>query len=87
LTKQGASETVNAVTGKVRTIEYQGTWVKVTLEGATNEDFVVNLPDTEFFADPVNPGHTVQAYWKSLDVHPLVGGAGRSDRPYASGQN
>src|SRR5215472_3057053 len=87
LGKQSSAEIVNTVSGKVRTIEYQGTWVKVTLEGATNEDFVVNLPDTEFFADPVNPGHTVQAYWKSLDVHPLVGGAGRTDRPYASGQN
>jgi putative spermidine/putrescine transport system ATP-binding protein len=87
LTKQGTAETVNAVSGKVRSIEYQGTWVKVTLEGATNEDFVVNLPDTEFFADPVNPSDTVRAYWKSFDVHPLVGGAGRSDRPYASGQN
>jgi putative spermidine/putrescine transport system ATP-binding protein len=87
LTKQGTAGTVNAVSGKVRSIEYQGTWVKVTLEGATNEDFVVNLPDTEFFADPVNPSDTVRAYWKSFDVHPLVGGAGRSDRPYASGQN
>jgi putative spermidine/putrescine transport system ATP-binding protein len=85
LTRQGATGTVNAVTGNVRAIEYQGTWVKVTLEGAASEDFVVNLPDTEFFADPVNPGDTVRAYWKPLDVHPLVGGAGR--RPYASGQN
>src|SRR5215469_4194043 len=87
LTRQGATGTVNTVSGKVRAIEYQGTWVKVTLEGASSEDFVVNLPDTEFFADPVNPGDTVWAYWKPLDVHPLVGGAGRTDRPYASGQN
>jgi putative spermidine/putrescine transport system ATP-binding protein len=55
LTKQAPTGTVNTVSGKVRAIEYQGTWVKVTLEGATSEDFVVNLPDTEFFADPVNP--------------------------------
>ena len=87
LTKRGAMGTVNTVSGKVRAIEYQGTWVKVTLEGVTTEDFVVNLPDTEFFADPVGPGDTVRAYWKPLDVHPLMGGAGRTDRPYASGQN
>jgi putative spermidine/putrescine transport system ATP-binding protein len=87
LTRQGATGTVNTVSGKVRAIEYQGTWVKITLEGATSEDFVVNLPDTEFFADPVNPGDTVRAYWKPLEVHLLVGGAGRTDRPYASGQN
>jgi putative spermidine/putrescine transport system ATP-binding protein len=87
LTKRGAMGTVNTVSGKVRAIEYQGTWVKVTLEGVTSEDFVVNLPDTEFFADPVNPGDIVRAHWKPLDVHPLVGGAGRTDRPYAFGQN
>jgi putative spermidine/putrescine transport system ATP-binding protein len=78
---------VNTVNGKVRAIEYQGTWVKVTLEGARGEDFVVNLPDTEFFADPVNSGDAVRAHWKAFDVHPLSGGAGRTDRPYASGQN
>jgi putative spermidine/putrescine transport system ATP-binding protein len=87
LTKQDATGIVNTVSGKVRAIEYQGTWVKVTLEGATSEDFVVNLPDTEFFVDIVNPGDTVRAYWKPLDVHLLLGGAGRTDRPYASGQN
>ena len=87
LTKQDATGIVNTVSGKVRAIEYQGTWVKVTLEGATSEDFVVNLPDTEFFVDTVNPGDTVRAYWKPLDVHLLLGGAGRTDRPYASGQN
>ena len=47
------ADSVNAVIGKVREIEYQGTWVKVTLEGAGDEDFVVNLPDRDFLADPV----------------------------------
>jgi len=78
---------VNAVSGTVRAIEYQGTWVKVTLEGTGGEDFVVSLPDTEFFADPINAGDAVWARWTANDVHLLVGGAGRSDRPYASGQN
>ena len=87
LGKQAGAETVNAVNGKVRAIEYQGTWVKVTLEGASNEDFVVNVPDSEFFADPVGAGDVVRAHWTAQDVHPLIGGAGRSDRPYATGQN
>jgi putative spermidine/putrescine transport system ATP-binding protein len=87
LAKQTAGESVNAVSGRVRAIEYQGAWVKVTLEGASSEDFVVNLPDSEFFADPVNFGDAVRAHWTAGDVHPLSGGAGRSDRPYASGQN
>jgi putative spermidine/putrescine transport system ATP-binding protein len=87
LAKAAAASTVNAVSGKVRAIEYQGTWVKVTLVDASGEDFVVNLPDSDFFADPVKSGDIVWARWKATDVHPLIGGAGRSDRPYASGQN
>jgi putative spermidine/putrescine transport system ATP-binding protein len=87
LAKASGGPGVNAVSGKVRAIEYQGTWVKVTLEGASGEDFVVNVPDGEFFAAPVGAGDAVRAHWAASDVHPLAGGAGRSDRPYASGQN
>ncbi|HYZ41424.1 MAG TPA: TOBE domain-containing protein, partial [Stellaceae bacterium] len=86
-TGDGGADSVNAVNGKVRAVEYQGTWVKVTLEGAGREDFVVNLPEGEFFAVPVNAGDTVRAHWTASDVHLLIGGAGRSDRPYATGQN
>ena len=82
-----AEPSVNAVTGKVRAIEYQGSWVKVTIEGAGPEDFVVNAPDTEYFRDPVTFGDAVEARWESADVHYLVGGGGRTDRPYAMGQN
>jgi putative spermidine/putrescine transport system ATP-binding protein len=77
-----AGGSVNAVSGKVRAIEYQGTWVKVMLGIASGEDFIVNLPDSEFFADPVNTGDAVRAYWTVSDVHLLIGGTGRSDRPY-----
>ena len=90
LTKRTGGEgadSVNAVNGRVREIEYQGTWVKVTLEGAGDEDFVVNLPDSDFLADPVDAGDAVRAHWTASDVHLLIGGAGRSDRPYATGQN
>jgi putative spermidine/putrescine transport system ATP-binding protein len=80
-------DTVNTVTGKVRVTEYQGSWVKVTLEGVSPEDFVINLSDSEFFAKPVKAGDIVDARWSSADVHILAGGAGRSDRPYAKGQN
>jgi putative spermidine/putrescine transport system ATP-binding protein len=80
-------DTVNAVTGKVRVTEYQGSWVKVTLEGVSPEDFVINLSDSEFFAKPVKTGDIVLARWTPADVHILAGGAGRSDRPYSKGQN
>jgi putative spermidine/putrescine transport system ATP-binding protein len=77
----------NSVRGRVRGTEYQGSWVKITLEGTGSEDFVVNLPDSEFFAHPVQPGDTVEARWNADEVHLLKAGGGRSDRPYALGQN
>jgi putative spermidine/putrescine transport system ATP-binding protein len=78
---------VNTISGKVRGTEYQGSWVKLTLEGVGAEDFVINLPDSEFFAKPAKTGDTVHARWAASEVHVLAGGAGRSDRPYAKGQN
>jgi putative spermidine/putrescine transport system ATP-binding protein len=81
------SGAANTVTGKVRATEYQGSWVKLTLEGVGAEDFVINLPDSEFFAKPTKTGDVVHARWAANDVHVLAGGAGRSDRPYARGQN
>ena len=84
--KDGKSA-VNMIGGKVRSTEYQGSWVKLTLDGGGPEDFVVNLPDSEFFAKPAKTGDTVHARWATKDVHVLAGGAGRSDRPYEQGQN
>ena len=86
-TGDGGTDSVNAVNGKVVAVEYQGGWVKVTLGGDGGDDFVVHLPDGEFFADPVNAGETVRAHWTASDVHLLISGNGRSDRPYATGQN
>jgi putative spermidine/putrescine transport system ATP-binding protein len=77
----------NMITGRVRSTEYQGSWVKVTLEGASADDFVINMPDSEYFANPVKVSDIVHARWAMGEVHVLEGGAGRSDRPYSQGQN
>jgi putative spermidine/putrescine transport system ATP-binding protein len=87
LTTTGGSGIVNAVSGRIRGIEYQGSWVKITIEGPSPEDFVANLPDTEFFADPVEVGDTIVARWSTSDIRVLPGGAGVSQRPYVRGQN
>ncbi len=83
----GAGGDTNALPGTVHAIEYQGSWVKITLDVTGPERFVVNLSDAEFFARPVSAGDRVVASWHAPDVHLLVGGAGRADRPYAEGQN
>ncbi len=66
---------VNAVIGRVAAIEYQGTWLKITLEEACSEEFVVNVPDSIFFADPLSVGEPVLARWDAGEIHFLAAGA------------
>lgn len=77
---------VNSVVGTVRMLEYQGSWVKVTIDEATPEEFVANVPDSVFFADPVVEGDRVVATWPVEEVHLLASGRdAASERPYARG--
>jgi putative spermidine/putrescine transport system ATP-binding protein len=75
----------NAVRGRVEAVEYQGTFVKVTLSGATAEEFIVNEPDAVFFANRVSPGDPVIAHWDVAHVHLLEAdrAAGSAAQPYA----
>ena len=72
----GRDQAVNSVVGRVWMIEYQGTWVKVSLTLPDGEEFVANIRDELFFANPVAEGETVVARWSAEDVHPLIYRAG-----------
>jgi len=74
----GEPSGANAVTGRVAAIEYQGTWLKVTLEEACGEEFVANVPDSIFFADPLNVGDSALAQWDAGEIHVLEA---RAQRP------
>jgi putative spermidine/putrescine transport system ATP-binding protein len=71
----GGAIGVNAVAGRVAGIEYQGTWLKITVTEACGEEFVVNLPDSAFFADPFDIGDPVVARWDAAQIHILENGA------------
>jgi putative spermidine/putrescine transport system ATP-binding protein len=76
----------NAVEGEVEAVEYQGTFVKVTLGGASGEEFIVHEPEATFFAHPVSRGDRAIASWSAEQVHRLepdraAGAAGA--QPYA----
>ncbi|MEK0082164.1 ABC transporter ATP-binding protein [Benzoatithermus flavus] len=88
LHRAGAGEPAseNAVRATVEAVEYQGTFVKVTLADASEEEFIVHEPEAAFFASPVSRGDHAIAYWSAEHVHPLepdraAGGAAR--QPYA----
>lgn len=69
---EGAEKT-NALAGTVHGIEYQGTWVKVTMVRKDNGAHVVaNESEDEFFNSPVDFGDPVTAYWKGEDSHLLA---------------
>ena len=76
----------NAVSGTVTATEYQGSYVKVTIDVGMADLFVANVSDSAYFADPVRPGDPVTASWRAEDVHTLskvdAGGAGD---PYLEG--
>ncbi len=78
----------NAVRGRVEAVEYQGAYVKVTLAGATDDEFIVNEPDAVFFANRVGSGDPVIAEWNAAHVHLLQPdrAEGASAQPYAEAE-
>ncbi len=68
----GANTSVgaNSIAGIVEATEYQGSYVKVTLK-AEGDEFVANVSDRDYFAEPVETGDAVVATWNAEDVHVL----------------
>jgi putative spermidine/putrescine transport system ATP-binding protein len=61
----------NAIGGTVHAIEYQGAYVKVTIQRPEHEDFVAHVADSDFFTQPLDIGDRVMARWAVEDVHLL----------------
>ena len=58
----------------MRAIEYQGTWVKVTMaRDGGSKRLVANVSEADFFVDPVGVGDAVIATWSADDIHLLNG--------------
>jgi putative spermidine/putrescine transport system ATP-binding protein len=81
-TSQGAVPNAtmpNAVCGTVQAVEYQGSYVKVTIHRPGYEDVIAHVSDRTFFRMRVQIGDQVVARWSVEDVHVLraVG-----ERPY-----
>ena len=61
----------NAVFGTVDSIEYQGNFVKVSLQVPGMDTFVANVPDHDYFVEPIGPGDAVAARWDKQHAHVL----------------
>ncbi|MFK5979866.1 MAG: ABC transporter ATP-binding protein [Rhizobiaceae bacterium] len=71
----------NAITGKVTDLEYQGTFVKVSIDTTGRDEFIVHLPDDVFFDAPLENGQTVTAYWDSAQNFHLLGANDSTGNP------
>jgi putative spermidine/putrescine transport system ATP-binding protein len=61
----------NVIGGTVQAIEYQGAYVKVTMQRPGHEDVVAHVADSDFFTQPLDIGDRVVARWAAEDVHLL----------------
>jgi putative spermidine/putrescine transport system ATP-binding protein len=61
-----------ALPATVRGVEYQGTYVLLTLASEAVPEFNVMLPEAEFDAAPWNSGDSACAHWDAGDVHALA---------------
>jgi putative spermidine/putrescine transport system ATP-binding protein len=57
---------------RVRSIEYQGAWVQLTLDAPDVDDFSVTLSENRFFSHTVKEGDEVIATWSIENTHPLA---------------
>ena len=67
----------NAGSGTVINTEYQGTFVKVSLQMQTDEEFIVYQDDAEFFANPAQVGEVRSVHWNGA-VNQLLRGENTS---------
>ena len=56
----------------VRNVEYQGSFVMLTLAADTVPELSVMLSEAAFDAAPWQPGDAAHAHWDAADVHPLA---------------
>ena len=74
-----AETSANSLAGRVRAVEYQGTYVKVTLTVAglesSGEDFVAYVEEGAYFRDPFCPARRWSRPGALEEIHVLTGGA------------
>ncbi len=71
LARTGATTGGPGTTGYVHAVEYQGSFVRVTLDIGGGETFVAQVPDDVFFRAPLGLGDVAVATWSAADAHPV----------------
>jgi putative spermidine/putrescine transport system ATP-binding protein len=61
-----------ALTGTVRSIEYQGTYVQLGLHSPAAPELFAIESDDRFAREPLETGDTVGITWSTMDAHPIA---------------
>jgi putative spermidine/putrescine transport system ATP-binding protein len=72
LTRHSPTTADTALAATVRSVEYQGSFVLLTLAAPAVPEFSVMLAEAEFDAAPWQPGDAACAHWDAADMHPLA---------------
>ncbi|MDO5641992.1 MAG: ABC transporter ATP-binding protein [Paracoccus sp. (in: a-proteobacteria)] len=72
----------NCCAGTVANIEYQGTFVKVSLDTGLPEEFIVYVNDDEYYAAPREVGQMLHAAWDASMNHWLEGANNSTGNPF-----
>ena len=70
----GAAAGQPHVSGRVAAVEYQGPLVRVALATEGGDEVAALLPDSVFYAQPVQPGDAATLVWSQQDTHRLSEG-------------
>jgi putative spermidine/putrescine transport system ATP-binding protein len=71
--EEAVALTPNTLRGRVRELEYQGIYMKVSLvtEDSATPGCVVYVEENTFFRDPVSVGQPVRCHWATEEAHGL----------------
>jgi len=61
----------DALSATVRNIEYQGSYVLVSLGAEASDELSVMVQESDFFNSPFEVGSAVQVSWRAADAHQL----------------
>jgi putative spermidine/putrescine transport system ATP-binding protein len=70
--RSGQAGTGAQFSGRVVAVEYQGPVVRVALRMQSGEQAAALLPDSTYFAAPVQPGDPAALVWSEGDAHPVA---------------
>ena len=69
--QEGTEDGLNCIHGVMRSVEYQGSWVRLGMESPDADEFIMAMDEASYFTDPIAVGDRVVARWGDGEAHIL----------------